>query len=430
MAKTKKTQNCTNFSPKQIKQLRNGLRKYRKKHDYSWMQVTYELISSESNDYSRPIIALKKGDKEDKYWPIKEKMISRFAGKEERKIRDYKISHAIRAFLIENGIWKPRYDDAKEMRFNEAIELSEYFLNPESTYPSLMTIDLTGNFEIIEENICSNFERSLSLELFEEAHFYEVEERLTIPTEGKPRKVHKQGWANITSFNKILVFLEDQVNKRQELYVGQSLKFFKDGSIEIQLAPLTSMAVSDKTGNIIPLKSFKERRSSEPIIYFKEFVEEQEDLTLRGLPAIDWAEFIVEAEEDKEMAKENLPGQYLMGCVKGDLEAVREAVKKGVKINCRTKGTNEHALHIAAGERHRHVVQYLATLKGINFLAKDYEGELPSTVATVRGDDPELGDFLTDLEMQQAQSQNRDYFDVFMNREKPNSEDPELSIVK
>jgi len=259
----------TAFTPSQIKRLREQLCKYKEINHCSWMEVTRDLIESETNDFVLPEKPGK--NKEDDHWPIKEKMISRFGGKEKRIIRDKKILQAIRDFLEDYDLWNPSFDEASITRFREAFELSKYFLkgNHNRSIP-WRELDLSGNYKMGALSADENKPRSLTFDLFESEGFYEVEERIFFRSRSAMKKILKEGWANITSFGALLVFLQEKGEKTQNIYLGQSLKIYEDKSVEVNLQPFQPLQFIDRSSNVTLLKQPTKNQSSAPLCFIKE----------------------------------------------------------------------------------------------------------------------------------------------------------------
>ena len=78
-------------------------------------------------------------------------------------------------------------------------------------------------------------------------------------------------------------------------------------------------------------------------------------------------------------------------------------------VNAQDPDTGATALHYAAAMRARAIINWLAKRKDIDYLIRDNEGRLPSTLAYEVASDPVIGRFLVKKECEQARARGIDY---------------------
>lgn len=110
---------------------------------------------------------------------------------------------------------------------------------------------------------------------------------------------------------------------------------------------------------------------------------------------------------------------FLAAARLGDDEGGMRLLAQGADVNARDQTTFLSALHYAAGCRAWRFIRMMESVQSLDFLQKDRKGRLASALAFEVAKDPELGEYLLEREIGQAEANGLSYPDYLTDKQVP-----------
>jgi len=126
-----------------------------------------------------------------------------------------------------------------------------------------------------------------------------------------------------------------------------------------------------------------------------------------------------------EMSQDQLGQELLECCFTGNGDRASDLIEVGVDVNYESPNSKSRAIHLASGNSAIFVLDVLLSSKNIDLLVKDFQGRLPSALASEVACNSELTEKIMKAEMQQAIDRGIDYPSLLV-RNNPKPADPSV----